>query len=524
MSKIRKPVIDAVEEALTGAKVARTVAKDAKPLRGVLSPVTAKPSRVPTSSASPLADVRGTTPAVQAQNASVEKLLPKDQVERVANAIRMQKEYNKLGISVPMTNLGVSSKDILAYQTAMQMSGSSPSAITAFRKFMDQVDQANIQTNSTMPLGNAEELRKAIGLESGLGVTDTSAPVRYTDSSGKVVQVPTGVGYANDWDGWGNAESARPKTPYTSIILQGEETGRPIKLDVRADGSYAPSNLYNLQPENQIDVAVGKIDARGMDFPTYPSDAVVNMLKKSLNKEQEKQFIQRLIERSYTSNWDKTKLLEKYKQQGKKYSGDKGISPDQLQLFRDTLKKGGGLDALTELFGENRKFRKVFADTLSASDTSRGIGVPHYFSYTNAMLADPVKRTQFGQTAQLILKPTGEGMDVANLSPDYQFEYPWHTPTDMTANLYGENVPRSLMYRTGTQELMQTNPNINPVSLTNRLLKKNIDFEQRTIKLRDAEEAIRFSQLWKKATSGQGLTKEEADELLRLDALRRFNY
>jgi len=44
MSKIRKPVIDAVEEALTGAKVAR--AKDAKPLRGVLSPVTAKPSRV----------------------------------------------------------------------------------------------------------------------------------------------------------------------------------------------------------------------------------------------------------------------------------------------------------------------------------------------------------------------------------------------------------------------------------------------------------------------------------------------
>jgi hypothetical protein len=44
MSKIRKPVIDAVEEALTGAKVAR--AKDAKPLRGVLSPVTAKPSRI----------------------------------------------------------------------------------------------------------------------------------------------------------------------------------------------------------------------------------------------------------------------------------------------------------------------------------------------------------------------------------------------------------------------------------------------------------------------------------------------
>ena len=46
MSKIRKPVIDAVEEALTGAKVARTVAQDAKPLRGVLSPVTAKPSRI----------------------------------------------------------------------------------------------------------------------------------------------------------------------------------------------------------------------------------------------------------------------------------------------------------------------------------------------------------------------------------------------------------------------------------------------------------------------------------------------
>jgi hypothetical protein len=47
MSKIRKPVIDAVEEALTGAKVARAVAKDAKPLRGVLPTVTAKPSRVP---------------------------------------------------------------------------------------------------------------------------------------------------------------------------------------------------------------------------------------------------------------------------------------------------------------------------------------------------------------------------------------------------------------------------------------------------------------------------------------------
>jgi len=46
MSKIRKPVIDAVEEALTGAKVARGVAKDAKPLRDVLTPVTAKPSRV----------------------------------------------------------------------------------------------------------------------------------------------------------------------------------------------------------------------------------------------------------------------------------------------------------------------------------------------------------------------------------------------------------------------------------------------------------------------------------------------
>ena len=46
MSKIRKPVIDAVEEALTGAKVARAVAKDAKPLRGVLPAVTAKPSRV----------------------------------------------------------------------------------------------------------------------------------------------------------------------------------------------------------------------------------------------------------------------------------------------------------------------------------------------------------------------------------------------------------------------------------------------------------------------------------------------
>lgn len=46
MSKIRKPVIDAVEEALTGAKVARAVAQDAKPLRGVLSPVTAKPSRI----------------------------------------------------------------------------------------------------------------------------------------------------------------------------------------------------------------------------------------------------------------------------------------------------------------------------------------------------------------------------------------------------------------------------------------------------------------------------------------------
>jgi hypothetical protein len=46
MSKIRKPIIDAVEEKLTGAKVARSVAKDAKPLRGVLSPVTAKPSRV----------------------------------------------------------------------------------------------------------------------------------------------------------------------------------------------------------------------------------------------------------------------------------------------------------------------------------------------------------------------------------------------------------------------------------------------------------------------------------------------
>lgn len=44
MAKIRKPIIDAVEEKLTGAKVAR--AKDAKPLRGVLSPVTAKPSRV----------------------------------------------------------------------------------------------------------------------------------------------------------------------------------------------------------------------------------------------------------------------------------------------------------------------------------------------------------------------------------------------------------------------------------------------------------------------------------------------
>jgi hypothetical protein len=46
MSKIRKPVIDAVEKKLTGAKVVRGVSKDAKPLRNVLSPVTAKPSRI----------------------------------------------------------------------------------------------------------------------------------------------------------------------------------------------------------------------------------------------------------------------------------------------------------------------------------------------------------------------------------------------------------------------------------------------------------------------------------------------
>jgi hypothetical protein len=46
MAKIPKQLGELVEDAIKGAKVARTVAKDAKPLRGVLSPVTAKPSRI----------------------------------------------------------------------------------------------------------------------------------------------------------------------------------------------------------------------------------------------------------------------------------------------------------------------------------------------------------------------------------------------------------------------------------------------------------------------------------------------
>lgn len=62
MSKIPKPLIDAVEEALTGAKVARTVARDAKPLRGVLPAVTAKPSRIKVGGATNMESVRQSLP------------------------------------------------------------------------------------------------------------------------------------------------------------------------------------------------------------------------------------------------------------------------------------------------------------------------------------------------------------------------------------------------------------------------------------------------------------------------------
>ena len=527
MSKIRKPVIDAVEEALTGAKVARAVAQDAKPLRGVLSPVTAKPSRVPTSSASPLADVRGTTPAVQAQNASVEKLLPKDQVERIANALRMQEEANRMGKVIPMTDLGVSAKDILAFQTALQMSKSTPSAMQSFASFFDQLDQSGMRTNSTMPLGNAEELRKAIGQEAGFGMTDTSAPLQYYDQSGRLIKVPTGVGYFDEFGGWANAKGARPTHPLSSVILQGTET-RPIQMVQRKDGAFVPSNLRDLQIENQIDAPVGSIDTRGLDFPVFGSDSNFDLVLRSLSNAQQDQLVKALISRSTNSMWDKSALMEEAIRKGEDLPIDKGIPKDQLEMFRTVMRKGG-LSALSDMFAMNRKFRKMYADTMSSKDTTNKLGVPHYTSYGNAMLADPVKRTQLGQTAQLILRPTGSGMDVSRMSPDYQYEYPWHTPTDLISNLYGENIPRSLMYESGIREIKATRKNSKGKPLTGaqsatKVLKAKDAKDQRVLVEKDVNSAIRFSELWKKATSGQGLTKEEADELLRLDALRRFNY
>lgn len=509
MSKIRKPVIDAVEEALTGAKVARAVAQDAKPLRGVLSPVTAKPSRVPVSSVSPLADVRGTTPAVRAQNETVEKILSKEQIQRVADALQKQKELNAQGIVVQMTDLGVSNADVLAFRTAVGMTGNRDALIKPYNRFMESVDRSGMVTENTMPLGNAEELRKLIGMEAGHGLTDTSAPILFTNKDGKPVYVATGVGYNAKLDGWGNAKGARPTHPLSTVYMQGTET-RPIEMMVREDGSFVPSNLRNLQAENQIDIPVGKLDTRGLDFPTYTTDDYLEKAREAVGKKGEKLFAKALLMKTDTAEWKKQ------------------FNSKDLEDFRKAL-SGGNLDALNEMFQKNRKFRKLFASTFGQSDTTSVFGIPHYNSYANAMFSDPVKRTQFGGTAQLVLRPLNEGVDVSTMSPDIRFEYQWHTPTSTEANLYGENVPRSLMYQTGVQDTQRlfTDKNGNPLSGTmaqNKLLDSVDTQQQRILKSVDIENAIRFSQLWKKATSGQGLTKAESDELLQLDSLRRYNY
>jgi hypothetical protein len=515
-----KEVLKKVDDALKVGKKAVTATAKAPSAPAKVVP---KARRV---IASPLDTVRGTTPAVQAQNRSVEKLLPKDQVERIANALQQQVEANRMGKVIPMSDLGVTGKDILAFQTATQMVNATPSAKKSFGSFFDQLEQSGMQTNSTMPLGNAEELRKAIGMEAGHGMTDTSAPLQYM-KDGQLVRVPTGVGYFPEHGGWANDKGARPTHDLSSVILQGTET-RPIQMVQREDGAFVPSNLRDLQIENQIDAPVGSIDTRGLDFPIFGSDSNFGLVSKALSPAQQQEMVKALIARSSNSMWDKTAQIEKATRTGQPLPVDKGIPKDQLEMFREAMRKGG-LGVLNEMFGVNRKFRKMYADTMSSKETTQKFGVPHYTSYGNAMLADPVKRTQLGGTTQLILRPTSEGMDVANLSPDFQYEYPWHTPTDLISNLYGENVPRSLMYETGIRDVMATHKNRQGKPLTgsqsaNKILKSKDTPDQRVLLEKDVESAIRFSQLWKKATSGQGLSQEEADELIRLDRIRRFQY
>lgn len=516
MAKIPKSLGDAVEDAIKAGKVAST-AKSAKVATATLPKVTPKASRVVVS---PL-EVRGSTPSIKAQNAVIEKVLPKEQVRRVADAIQEQNRLNELGVVVPMSDLGVSPIDILAFQNARQLAGATPSSIKTFNSFLDRLDLSGMRTDSPMPLGSAEELRKAVGMEAGQGITDTSAPLYYTNSRGESMAHPTGVSYNALFDGWANAKSARPKHPLSSVILQGAET-RPIALKVREDGSFVPQNLSRFQVENQIDAPVGSIDTRGMDFPEYATDAYMDTVRQSLTKGNRKDLERALIQRSFSKNWDKEEMLAQKKSEGKTLV-DKGIPSEQLQLFRDLMKRKG-LDSIDELFATNRKFRKLVADTLSAKDTTRGLGIPHYNSFANSMLADPVKRTQMGQTAQLILRPVDEGIDVKNMSPDYQYEYDWHTPTDLVSNLFGQNVPRSLMYRTGIEDVMRRSPELTGSQAQNSILISTDKAKERVLLAQDVEEAIKFSNLWKKATSGQGLTQAESDELLRLDALRRYQY
>lgn len=494
-------------------------------IKGASKPPVQAPTRrrsPAVATSSPLASVRGTTPAVMAQNEAVEKALPKETVDRIANALRLQNEANQSGIVVPMTDYGLSPIDILAFQNARSLAGASPSVRNTFASYLDMLSKSQINARSDMPLGNAEDLRKAIGMEAGLGVTDTTAPLRYIDSSGNVISVPTGVGYNALFDGWGNAKSARPRSPVSSVILQGSEK-RPIELAVRDDEMYIPTRLNFLQPENQIDVALGKIDTRGTDFPTFASDIHLDLARQSLNKRNAKQVADALVEASYGKNWDKQERIAQQIAEGRRPDADKGIPPEDLKVFRREL-KARGLDALPELFALNRKFRKLYADTMSGENTTRGLGIPHYTSYTNALLADPIKRTQFGGTTQLLLKPLDEGKLASDISPDYRFEYEWHTPTETLGNLYGENIPRSLMYQTGIKKGLALNPSLKGSEAQNQLLIRGDAVDRRTLLQSDVEDAIQFSKLWKKATSGQGLTKEEADELMRLDALRRYQY
>lgn len=458
---------------------------------------------------SPLDTVRGTTPTIRAQNETVEKILPKEQVKRVADALQKQKELNAQGIVVQMTDLGVTNADILAYRTAVGMTGNRDALIKPYNRFMDSVDRSGMVTENTMPLGNAEELRKLIGMEAGHGLTDTSAPIRFINKDGKPVFVATGVSYNHLLDGWGNAKGARPTHPISTVYMQGSEV-RPIEMRVREDGSFVPADLRNLQAENQIDIPVGKLDTRGLDFPTFTTDDYLEKAREALGKNGEKMFAKALLMKADNAEWKKQ------------------FNASELDDFRKSL-SGGNLDALNEMFQKNRKFRKLFASAFGQKDTTSVFGIPHYNSYANTMFSDPVKRTQFGGTAQLMLKPLNEGVDVSTMSPDIRFEYQWHTPTSTEANLYGENVPRSLMYSSGIQETQKIFRNKHGEPLRgdqaqNKLLDDKDTQQQRILKSQDIDMAIRFSQLWKKATSGQGLTQAESDELLRLDALRRYQY